>query len=501
MVMSTANTRFGAHRDIHNPAHFAKNVCDVTGEGLGRLLPPKMFAQPFRLVFKRHRTEVEKKLGKTSADVSWIEIRSLGGLRNVVEKIEKGELEEIDRFSSLEMQLWGHLAEHSGFLRVQGSASTLAAGIQPLGEEPAALAEDFASIMGGTDVDALNILSEMKETLKGKPIDRTPMEQQPVTNEFVKPDGVNYTPAGEDALRQLILGNKNPTLCPPGEKATEFQKTAENAVQIFRETPEPTAQELAAEIQERIDCEIAGEGGGCEKNAIPPSGPVKTGDAAVMAGRLVADTARGLDNEQDAKVQEFATRAAELALSDETISEITIEDVEAVMSKDKDVHVSYGGKFDPHPDADPKDRVPGLEDFNVSMGELKELAGGDSRPDPMAKSKIGTAEALKAQDDNLKDVMKISEVDLSMMVEQSNIEELDPDALSQHQRMVDDLARRRRDAVFNGIKLEDSPGQTYGANHYAPRDVKPASDVPTDQDARAKWLEDRKSNDQGTDEK
>ena len=526
MVMSTANSRFGSVQPVQNPQHFARHVTDVTGEGLGRLLPPKMFAQPFRLVFKRHRTEAERKLGKAESDVSWIEVRSLGGLRNVVAKLDSGELEEIDRFSSLEMQLWGLLAEHAGFLRVQGSASMLAAGIQPLGEEPAALAEDLASIMGGSDMDALNVLNEMQKTLKGKPIDRTPMEQVPLTNEFVKPDGVNYTERGEDALRELVLGDKTPTLCPPGqEKAKEFQKDIENAVQIFRETPEPSAEELAQEIQERIDCEIAGEGSSCKKNATPPTGPVKTGAEAALAGRLLADTARGLDNPEDAEVQKLGDVAVEIALN-----QTEPEAPEAA----RKVHSVYGGDFEPHPEADPKDRVPGLEDFNVSMSELKLLATSPTthRRDPMAKSKIGTAEALKAQDDNLKKVMEdVSETALTSLVDQSPSEPLDPECLAENQtfsppKPISAEVRKRLEA--SGLKFEEPKDQISGADHYKQREVKPASEVPTDQDERAKWLaeqqrgpasmdtyrdeeqrkdpyygsveEHRKSNDQGPDE-
>ena len=460
--MSTASSRYGSVQPVQNPRYLARDVINVTGEGLGRLLPPKMFAHPFRLVFKRHRTEAEKNLGKAESDVSWIEVRSLGGLRNVVAKLDSGELEEIDRFSSMEMQLWGLLAEHSGFLRLQGSASTLAAGIQPLGEESAALAEDLASIMGGSDADALNVLNEMQKTLKDKPIDRTPMEQVPLTNEYVKPDGVNYTDAGENALRELVFGDKTPHLCSPGQDdASVIQKKFENAIQIFRETPEPSAEELAQETQERFDCEIAGEGSSCKRNAIPPTGPVKTGAEAARVGHLLEVTARGLANPDDAEIQEFATRVAELDLSDKQIAKITIENVKATSPKGKGVHVAYGGDVEPHPEADPKDRVPGLEDFNVSMTELKTLS---------------TNPTTHQQDP---------------MVDQSLSAPRDPDYLAENQTFSPPApisAEDRKRLEASGLEFEAPKNQISGADHYKQREVKPASEIPTDQGERAKWL-------------
>ena len=86
-----------------SPLHTALHL---TSDIKGSPLPQKSFAEPFRLIFE-----------KATGEVSNIEVRSLGGLRTVSERLEKGELREMDRFSSLEMQLWGLLAERVG-LRV-----------------------------------------------------------------------------------------------------------------------------------------------------------------------------------------------------------------------------------------------------------------------------------------------------------------------------------------------------------------------------------------------
>lgn len=247
----------------------------LTNDSPTSLLPPKIFAQPFRLALKKGDSD----------DVTWIEVRSLAGLRGVFEKIEKGELTEIDRFSSVEMQLWGHMAEHSGFLRVQGSASSLAAGIQPLGDQAGALADDFASLMGGSDVDALNLLGAMQNTLKSRPLDRTPMGQPEVTHEFVKPDGVNLTAAGENALLDLVYGDLPTASRQDSSETTAFRKESENAVEIFlRDTPPATPEEVEAEALEAIDCQIAADSEATE-------GPIITGPEAEEMGRAVVEGA------------------------------------------------------------------------------------------------------------------------------------------------------------------------------------------------------------------
>lgn len=269
--------------------------------GEQHLLPQKVFAQPFRLALKKNDV------------VTWIEVRSLAGLRNVTEKLTTGELTEIDRFSSLELQLWGHLAEHTGFLRVKGSTSALAAGIQPLGEEAVALAEDLSAIMGGDDVEALGTLGDMQDMLSRRPIDNTPMEQQPVTHEFIKPDGINLTEKGEDALHELVLGNgltnqPDRVLRP---EIVDFEKKRENAIEIFlAQTPEATPEEIEAEKQEAIEAATLGE------LKVKPLGRLITGPAAALIGRYVAEVGRGLDNTEDKAVQEAAQKALEILEAD-----------------------------------------------------------------------------------------------------------------------------------------------------------------------------------------
>jgi len=201
-----------------------------------------------------------------------------------------------------------------------------------------------------------------------------------------------------------------------------------------------------------------------------------------MAGRLVADTARGLDNEADKNVQEEAQTALNIL---NTMIEIEKKGVQEVKAQSQGL----------------------LERFDVTMGELKILAsGGKSRPDPMVKSKTGTAEALKAQDDNLKKLMEVSVVDLAMLVDSSEMAAEEERPLPENpgpdgpcttyvapnpqspyaNRPVDPETRKKLEA--SGLKFVEEQDQHYGSDHYKTRAVQPASEVPTDQDERAKWL-------------
>lgn len=271
----------------------------------GQFFPPKVFAQPFRLAFNR---PADPKDPGARPQTVWIEVRSLEGLRKVSNMLQKGELLQIDPFSSMEMQLWGLLAEHCGFMRIQGNVSTLAAGIQPLGSGIAPLAEDLASIMGGNDETALRALDAMQTTLSSRPCSDGPMVQPPLTHEFVKPDGVNLTEQGEDTLRDLVFGppNANYPDRKSSPEAKAFHKDSENAVEIFlHQTPNATPEEVEAEIKEAIDCSIAAEHGTSE-------GEIVVGPEAARIGRLVADVGRGLDNEEDKAVQDEAKAAMEI---------------------------------------------------------------------------------------------------------------------------------------------------------------------------------------------
>jgi hypothetical protein len=273
----------------------------------GSLLPKKVFAQPFRLAFKKDE------------DVTWVEVESLAGLRSVTEKLATGELTEIDQFSSLMMQLWGHLAEHTGFLRVKGSPSALAAGIQPLGEEAVALAEDLSAIMGGDDVSALGTLGDMKDLLGRRPIDNTPMKPVPVTHDFVKQDGINLTEKGEDALMERVLNNgfSNQPDKAPRRETLAFEKERENAIEIFlAQTPAATPEEIEAEKAEAVEAAALGE---LKQKA---AGKVITGKNAAIIGRYVAEVGRGLDNADDKAVQTAAQRALSImGISTESVDE------------------------------------------------------------------------------------------------------------------------------------------------------------------------------------
>ena len=420
---------------------------EPTADTLGQFFPPKIFAQPFRLVFNR------KEDGKTS----WIEVRSLAGLRTVFEKLEGGELVEINRFSTVEMQLWGHMAEHVGFLRVQTNTSTLGAGIQPLGEGLAPLAEDLSALMGGDDIHALHVLDAMKSTLRSRPCSDGPMVQPPLTHEYVKPDGVNLTEQGENALLNLVHGTGNVDTPTPNDKestdAIIFRKEADNAIAIFDTTPIGTPEEVEAEVKEAIDCSIRGEQGGCKKNAQPPEGPIVIGPEAAKVGRLVAEMGRGLDNEADKAVRDEAQAAMDIL---EAMIQIDKNGLEEAKRQSQDL----------------------LERFGVTMDELKALAtdGKIHRPRPDAKSKVEPHEAERMSRANLRKLMgEISEIDLAMLVGQSEIEELDPESLAAHQSLTADLKSKLRGTI----------DQT---DAYTERSVTPASEVPTDQEARARWL-------------
>jgi hypothetical protein len=260
----------------------------------GQVHPPKVFAQPFRLAFKHEEDE---------AVASWIEVRSLSGLRGVFEKLASGELEEINRFCTVEMQLWGHLAEHTGFLRTRGATSMLSAGIQPAGEGLAPLTEDLSELMGGDDITALQVLDAMRANIKTRNMDTGPIEHERATYEFVKEDGVNLTEEGENALHELVYGgNGYPDRHP--EENVAFRKESENAVQIFRSTPDATPEEIEQEAKERVECLKASDA---------PEGPVVTGEKAAKVGRLVAAAVKGEgDSAADERVQAEAEAAEEI---------------------------------------------------------------------------------------------------------------------------------------------------------------------------------------------
>jgi len=120
----------------------------------------KSFAHGFRLVF----------LDDEDNEVM-IEVKTLDGLRAVMQRLQKKTLHETEG-NTLELQLWGILAEHSGFLRSGGGTPLFStgpeAGIVPLGEGRAALLTD--PIFGGTD-DAAERINEMRALVKGEQLE------------------------------------------------------------------------------------------------------------------------------------------------------------------------------------------------------------------------------------------------------------------------------------------------------------------------------------------
>lgn len=388
-----------ANRQQFENVNLANAGVDATGEKLGPIRSNKVFVAPFRMAFQK----------KDEDAIVWIEVRSLEGLRAVAKRLDKdGDLEEIDRFTTMEMQLWGHVAEHTGFMRSPASPSALAAGIQPLGPEAASLAEDFSALMGGNEIDGLNVLTAMKETLTRRPIDLTPMPEIEVTHEFIKEDGVNLTEKGEDALRELVLGKEDPA-------SKEFAKATENAIQIFRETPEPTEEEREQEVREAIDCEIAHETGNTE-------GGIKTGREVTHAGRLVADAYRGLDNEADKAVQAEAEEAIKI-----------LEKMMATVEKRED-----GADL--------------LARYNTTMEELHRLATSAKPHDPHVPSANSPAETDRLNRENLRKIMKnVNELTLAIMVGES-------------EPTID-------------LPSEDDPvDERHGADHYRPRGRKSNDD-------------------------
>jgi hypothetical protein len=203
--------------------------------------------EPFRLIFE-----------KQTGEVTNIEVRSLAGLRTVAERLESGEIQEMNRFSSLEMQLWGLLAERVGFLRRGPPQAGLAAGIMPLGEQATAFAEDMAPLFGD-EVSALNALAEMREKAqKAGELVNPKLRPKPVPSEhkFVQADGVNLTTEGEKLLAKIVGAN-------------EIDMQSDNAAQLMRKSEAGLSSEELDEIEEanKVDEAIHGE-------PKPQTGPV-----------------------------------------------------------------------------------------------------------------------------------------------------------------------------------------------------------------------------------
>lgn len=203
------------------PTGTLRGPADATMPAIG---PRKVFVKPFRLVFKKTETQ----------EITWIEVASLDGLRTVADRIANGDLVPIDGFSTLDRQLWGHLAEHVGFLRVEDKSGEFSAGIQPMGPQ-GQLADDMSEIFGGVE-PALQALSDIRDRTLKNLIKQAPVEPVEVGT-FVKDDGVNLTEAGEEELAKLV--HESPDI--------KTQMAAENAEVIAQRTEVDVQEEKIAE--------------------------------------------------------------------------------------------------------------------------------------------------------------------------------------------------------------------------------------------------------------
>ena len=152
----------------------------------------KVFASPFRLVFKRVEDQA----------LTWIEVKTLDGLKHVIDRISKGELVPVNAYSTLDRQLWGLLAERVGFLRFAGPViDEFNAGVQPLGTAQSELGKDMSELFGGFE-PAIEAISAMRK----KAIEEAKPAGPVYEHQFVKTDGVNLTPEGEEELAKLVYG-------------------------------------------------------------------------------------------------------------------------------------------------------------------------------------------------------------------------------------------------------------------------------------------------------
>lgn len=145
----------------------------------------KVFAQSFKLILK-----------DKSEGVHIINVSTLLGLQKVFTRITKGELVELSRFHSVEMQLWGHLAEHAGMLRTQ-PVGELQGGLAPLGET-GELMEELADMYDGID-GAINAVDTIRKLAGADSNGR---------GDHKVADGV--VPVSDDFIEQVINNNRTP---------------------------------------------------------------------------------------------------------------------------------------------------------------------------------------------------------------------------------------------------------------------------------------------------
>lgn len=185
--------------DLDPESIAAKSKPALESRGLGSLptykddsvKPKKVFSTPFKLVFKRPKDQA----------LVWLEVKTLDQLTGVATKVSEGTLFPVNEMGTLDRQLWGHLAEYVGFLRLAG-VSQFAGGVAPLGAEKAELADDMVELFGGVE-PGLRALSVMREKVLADQEARLPCEPT-TTHDFVKSDGVNLTKKGEVILAEMV---------------------------------------------------------------------------------------------------------------------------------------------------------------------------------------------------------------------------------------------------------------------------------------------------------
>jgi hypothetical protein len=238
--------------------------------------PPKIFAHPFRLTLENAE----------GAHV-FVEVRSLAGLKHVFKRIADGELFELPGIASVQMQLWGLLAEHSGFMRPEGLHGFLGAGIEPLGTEAGALSSEM-SAFDPTD-DGIKLMNEVvglaqRARIRGpEGIGLSPSGSGSPPAEVENPmlDGAKLSTEGERLVEDLVAGRPVDEQLRPETK--ELYRQTDMANELLKITPP-------------ADYEIDQEGKiiGLDEDA--DSSPPVVGEEATEAG-LAVEAARELPEE------------------------------------------------------------------------------------------------------------------------------------------------------------------------------------------------------------
>ena len=227
----------------------------------------KIFASPFSLVFKRTKDQA----------LTWIKVKSLRGLKNVIDRVSKGDLVPVNAHSTLDRQLWGLLAERVGFLRFGGPhVNEFNAGIQPLGSEQSEFAEDMSELFGGFE-PAIEAITEMRSRVLNE---LEASEPTKVEGEgFLKEDGVNLTPEGEEELAKIVYDSH-------GDANVKVKMETANA-EVLLQDSEPEIVDPLSEI--RLDEDLG----------------TITGYEAEEIGRKVEKAAAGeLEDEEEVSDEE-----------------------------------------------------------------------------------------------------------------------------------------------------------------------------------------------------